>query len=325
MLRRSLLVGVGGVTGGLWVLDKASSRRPRSELERKLTEGGYSESALDEDGVTILEGALSREQIAAFKSFSCFQDTVRFLDLSPQSSDARSQHQHPIEQKYLSQDQEAKWRRERHARAAKGLRENRESTSGRYHRVSFSRDELEALAAFEANWMEKVHAYMGVQDSSEIYRSQLQLLVSCPGSVNQFFHQDNARKGVTLIIPLEDVTMEMGPTQLLPGSHKLSEAGAPSTETGWLGTFASFKSVFHHLCQKLPVRASVGAGTAIVYDGRVLHRGLANNSEVPRPVLVYRYDPVAYPPPQAGVARTAFMRFVGYALNGLCHARSTWF
>jgi hypothetical protein len=51
------------------------------------------------------------------------------------------------------------------------------------------------------------------------------------------------------------------------------------------------------------------------YDSRVLHRGLANVSNTPRPVLVYRYDKLQYPPPQAGLVQTTFMRALGYMLS----------
>merc|ERR1711871_1504914 len=55
-------------------------------------------------------------------------------------------------------------------------------------------------------------------------RTQLQLLLSSQKSVDQFWHQDNARRGITVLVPMVDVSTVLGPTELLPGTHMLTEA-----------------------------------------------------------------------------------------------------
>ena len=57
--------------------------------------------------------------------------------------------------------------------------------------------------------------------------TQLQLLVSNPGSENQFFHVDNTACGLTFVIALDDISMDKGPTELLHESYCLhNETGA---------------------------------------------------------------------------------------------------
>ena len=54
--------------------------------------------------------------------------------------------------------------------------------------------------------------------------TQLQLLVSNPGSENQFFHVDNTACGLTFVIALDDIPMDKGPTELLHESYSLHSA-----------------------------------------------------------------------------------------------------
>ena len=42
-------------------------------------------------------------------------------------------------------------------------------------------------------------------------------------------------------------------------------------------------------CQRHSRVICVPAGTALIYDSRTIHRGLANPSKASRPVLVFRY------------------------------------
>lgn len=57
------------------------------------------------------------------------------------------------------------------------------------------------------------------QQKQQHLRTQMQLLVSVANSESQFFHQDNARRGITVLLPLVDVSTELGPTELLPGTR----------------------------------------------------------------------------------------------------------
>jgi hypothetical protein len=120
--------------------------------------------------------------------------------------------------------------------------------------------------------------------------SQLQLLDSEENSSNQFWHSDNVKPGLTVLIPLVDMTATNGPTQLLPGSHRLI---ASADGTGALAAMAVSQWASALLISWVgggggggggggssppPVRALCAANDAVVYDSRTLHRGLGNYS-----------------------------------------------
>jgi ectoine hydroxylase-related dioxygenase (phytanoyl-CoA dioxygenase family) len=61
----------------------------------------------------------------------------------------------------------------------------------------------------------------------------------------------------------------------------------------------------------------LAVGDVLFYDSRVLHRGLANQSNTnQRPVLIYRYDDVDTMPPGHGLVTTAVFRALGNKLGG---------
>jgi len=194
------------------------------------------------------------------------------------------------------------------ARRASGLRESFvESTAGRWHRREFGAADGARLAACEGAWRPVVDAYLG----AGLPRSDLQLLVSRAGSDNQFFHQDNRRRSLTVTLPLVDFTAALGPTQLLPGSQRLT---APTdAEAGVLDC-----DVLCGGALQPAATAVLPAGAALIYDSRVLHRGLANTTpNVERPMLVYRYDREDAPAPGHGVLSTVGFRLLGKALSVL--------
>ena len=94
-----------------------------------------------------------------------------------------------------------------------------QSTPGRFHLQSFSPGDSSLLSELEHSWLPLVTSYLPTRGAISSHRSDLQLLVSLPQSKDQFFHQDNRRQGLTVLIPLVDVTLDNGPTQLLPGQQ----------------------------------------------------------------------------------------------------------
>ena len=149
-----------------------------------------------------------------------------------------------------------------------------QSSLGRFHLQTFSEGDTNLLAEAEKVWLPFVESHLpGIQ------RSDLQLLFSLPNSGDQIFHQDNSQPGLTVLVPLVDMHLGNGPTQLLPRSH----------------LDVSLADRLKDSSPALP--ACVPAGTALIYDSRTIHRGLANPSASSRPVLVYRYDHPTTPPP----------------------------
>mmetsp|Transcript_25143 Transcript_25143/g.49067 ORF Transcript_25143/g.49067 Transcript_25143/m.49067 type:complete len:300 (-) Transcript_25143:166-1065(-) len=287
------LIGLGAVYAGFYGLDEYATvrllrRNERASIDEKK---GFDEKALRETGLTILPGAMSPGEIMRCKRLPSYVASEMFIGDVTRTGPRMS----PVE-------------------FEKMRTEVLESTKGRYHRTKFDETTTEALEDFEHNWMDMVKRYMG--DDALIYRSQLQLLMSEPGSATQLFHQDNKRKGITMIIPLVDVTLDMGPTHLLPGTHLLTQARHDGDAT-FGNKLAQIIRGLGTLCGQGGIRGELKAGTAIVYDSRTLHRGLKNRSANGRPVLVYRYDLREYPPPQAGILHTTWMRVVGYVLSGV--------
>ncbi len=113
------------------------------------------------------------------------------------------------------------------------------------------------------------------------------LVIALAGSSGQQWHvdgphldRDNHRPChcLNVFVPLVDMTMDMGPTEIKPGTHKYTR----DTAKLMLGAKARGELL-------PPVAPVVKAGEAVCFDYRVLHRGLSNLSEVDRPVLVLTY------------------------------------
>ena len=160
--------------------------------------------------------------------------------------------------------------------------------------------------------MEEVRQRLG----GEVERTQLQLLVSDSGSADQFFHQDNARRGMTVLVPLVDVPLARGPTQLIPGTHGLTlgEGGAAAPVAEAVAA-ASAVAVLPAVAPELAV------GDVLLCDARTLHRGLANRDDTARPVLVFRYDDPKHRPPGHTLVSTLAFRVLGRALLWLGDSR----
>jgi hypothetical protein len=265
----------------------------------------------------------------------------------------------------------------------------RQSSAGRHHRTAFDAPSLRAFEALEASWLPLVHAFFaadGVDNDAVLtagsvavsrdggplpfYRSELQLLQAQPLARAQFFHQDNARRGLTIVVPLIDIIHELGPTELLSGSHRLTRAAttaaadagsidgassaspppartATSTVRAAWRDFRSSVSATSYAARFLlacavssrsplsasstalpyscapavsyqrspslaPVQPCPKLGSALVFDSRCLHRGLANlSATTARPVLIFRYDSVGDVPPNHSVMSTIAVRSIG--------------
>lgn len=190
----------------------------------------------------------------------------------------------------------------------------RQSTQGRWHRQRFSPDDLATLAALEASWRPVVDMYMGQPTS----RTDLQLLYSLPGSEHQFFHQDNSQRSLTVVVPLVDYDVDIGPTQLIAGTHTLS--GDVAEDAKLLSRLPAPDEPRQPMTWT-PLRGCMPAGWCMMYDSRVLHRGLGNATDAPRPMLVFRYDHPDHPAPGHNIATTALAGWLGSALCAAAELR----
>ena len=157
------------------------------------------------------------------------------------------------------------------------------------------------------------------------YLSQLQLVDALPGCTSQFWHVDNTARGLTIIIPLVPTTATNGPTELFPLSHcawlphPTATLGIGHSEATVATTSVAIRNIASGFIlapvEWMPIRATVGAGAAIIYDSRTLHRGRANSSNGRRPALVLRYDLLATPPPGIGPVATSAVRIAGQVVE----------
>ena len=89
---------------------------------------------------------------------------------------------------------------------------------------------------------------------------------SFPGADTQGWHVDGELEGLyTLFVPLVDITAENGGTEFRPGTHMDERVDRAS------------------------VIATPRVGSVVLFDYRILHRGLANSSKYPRPIMYAVY------------------------------------
>lgn len=167
---------------------------------------------------------------------------------------------------------------------------------GRRHFLVRQTEYEEVLAPLVATATPLVHAYLRKHQNGykrKPYLSELQIVVTEPLAVPQFWHRDNVSPGLTVAVPLMSLHASLGLTELLPYSHRMT-----------------VHSITGGHCEP------INAGDILIYDGRLIHRGKQNLTyNRTRIMIVFRYD--FEPPPGQGVVLTAWNAMVGNLLN-LC-------
>ena len=100
-----------------------------------------------------------------------------------------------------------------------------------------------------------------------------------------FFPTTN-RAMITVLTYFEDVTDDMGPIELLLGSHR-GPIFDHYDETGWIGRLPD--AVLSTLSMDETVSLPGPAGTVVVFDNFMVHGSKANRTPHPRPVMVTGY------------------------------------
>lgn len=138
------------------------------------------------------------------------------------------------------------------------------------------------------------------------YISEIQMVVTEPGALGQFWHTDNAFKGITLVVPITPMPEEMGPISFFPGSHHLFDSG--------LSYGARLQGCASSLLRSNGVAvAAMDAGDALLYDSRTIHRGELNRRYDRTGItLIFRYD--FDRPPGYGAMGTVVTSWAGSAL-----------
>jgi len=110
-------------------------------------------------------------------------------------------------------------------------------------------------------------------------------------------HQDfpyiqGSLDGITIWLPLQDVSQEMGPPAFLPGSHSdgagiVKELGRESADSGTATVTAMDEEKWN--LENFETRA-INVGEALVFSTLLVHRSNPNNSATPRLSLQLRFD-----------------------------------
>lgn len=132
--------------------------------------------------------------------------------------------------------------------------------------------------------LEVIDAFAGTDSVAFIIASD----TPYPGSGFQNIHQDFPRFGFTVNIPLVDFTEDNAPLEIWPGTH-VKKSSNGSTHFHTKNVFLS-KSDIEKINQEVPSkRMLLKAGSILIRDHRLVHRGTANTSSEPRPCLSIWY------------------------------------
>ena len=125
-------------------------------------------------------------------------------------------------------------------------------------------------------------------DAEPFYLGNASIVIATPGSENQCWHADGGHINLqsherchclNVFIPLVDVALPLGPTEIRPGSHVVTRNLAP------MMLAAKARGTL-----RKPVVPLLRAGDALIFDYRVLHRGRANITEDShRPIFVMTF------------------------------------
>ena len=122
-----------------------------------------------------------------------------------------------------------------------------------------------------------------------------------PGGRGFDWHQDivffpsSNLSPLMMLIFLEDVTLEMGPTRVIPGSHRGPVYDHYDRHGNWLGLIGEHEK--KHICAEQAVDVVGPAGSILVTNCAVLHSALPNHSNSQRPMVIMGYqsaDAISY-------------------------------
>lgn len=259
----------------------------------RLADWGVAADKLEQHGVVTLRGLLSPKTVAAVRQRLHIHSSI--LD-ARRGGTTDTGHVRDYNGKELTAEDEDL--------------EPVVSAQGRLHFYLRGRELEKAVIDVQAGVMPLVWEYFAAQGYGDRrpYVSEVQLLVAVPTAVDQFWHVDNAARGVTLVVPLTPVQEDLGPEMFLPGSHHFFDT--------MLSLWQRARRCGASLLQSDGVAvATMAAGDAVLYDARTLHRCASNRRyDRTRIALVFRYDTER--PPGVGAVGTQLVAWGGNALAG---------
>jgi ectoine hydroxylase-related dioxygenase (phytanoyl-CoA dioxygenase family) len=98
-----------------------------------------------------------------------------------------------------------------------------------------------------------------------------------PGSHTQHYHIDRpfTRDFMIVNVSVVDTSIENGATDVIPGSHK---------------RFYKYTQFVMERCSRNAKRVLTNQGDVVIRSSNVWHRGMTNNTRVPRPMLAFTWE-----------------------------------
>jgi hypothetical protein len=129
-----------------------------------------------------------------------------------------------------------------------------------------------------------------------------------PGSPAQYWHTDSPHEArehlpvhaINVLVALSDIPLAMGPTECARGSHvltnHLNNPDLVVDEMVYQHATTSPEMLVKDTGQPVPegCASDLKAGSALIFDDRILHRGLGNQAEDTRHVAYFSYARQGY-------------------------------
>ena len=153
-------------------------------------------------------------------------------------------------------------------------------------------------------WWPLITAVLG-EDAEHSFSG---VVYSDPGSPAQCWHIDSPHvsanhlpaHALNVMIALHDMPLAMGPTELARGSHRLTNhlqnAALVSDELVYQHETTTPEQLVAHTEQVVPegFSSALTAGSCLIFDDRILHRGLGNTSNSRRSMVYFAYRQAGY-------------------------------
>ena len=121
-----------------------------------------------------------------------------------------------------------------------------------------------------------------------------------PGCPAQLWHADSGHRRpehtpphlLNVLLALRDVSVSDGPTEIVPGSHVLTNHHRPDAKFGSTQLLYQSESNGPELvgsCAQAAIKVPLSAGSVLIFDDRVLHRGGANVAESARDLAFFTF------------------------------------
>ncbi|KEG02842.1 hypothetical protein YYE_02676 [Plasmodium vinckei vinckei] len=158
--------------------------------------------------------------------------------------------------------------------------------------------------------------------NDKLFISELQLLNNEPLSEIQSYHVDNGINGLSIIMPLNKMNEESGNFEFFLGTHFFSSLKDNINIATYNNEHNNgIKKAFYNFKRFMNIYYLTGSSfipkvqetDLIIYDSRIIHRGMSNNLWLKNSSLIYRYDYKKYPPPGQD-----FIDIISYSVIGKC-------